>query len=529
MTDLSQLSDAEILAAAKAAPDVSTLSDEELLAAIPQEQQPSTSWNLPSLAQIKAEAPRQLGLMARMPLDAVAALPLAALSGGAAVGNLMRQGAHALWPKNVGTLSAGEAGDNQFDPMRLYQQGMAGLGFPTPNTPLESVNNALGSALAGGAMPMRPMTNVADQVPSNFVSPADKQRVVLAEALRKGQDAGLVTPPAMSNPTVGNVVLNTISGKGAQGQAASTINAPTIQGLAAEHVGLNPDAPLTQTAIRAVRHEAVASYRALSGAGDIGVDHTWGQLLDQLKGEFETGSFNARTESPIISEIKSLDVDHFDTGHAINVIEDLRASSRAAFNSDNGRLGYAYRQLANGLENQISRGLELKSTLGVPGSVTPQAVTAFKQARQLIARTHTIEDAMSGNDQVSMPKLIRAFNNDEPIGGKLGEAVQYAAQFPKAVQAPESFGSAGINHLTDIGIPAVAALSPHPAVMAAGAAFPFGRYAATAYQLSAKGQEAAMPSILKGAGGHPLAATALAQALAGLHRNIFSQPEQPTE
>jgi hypothetical protein len=111
------------------------------------------------------ELGRQLGLTARLPIDAVAAIPLAAADAGIATRNLL-------------------TGSNYDSASTMYDQAMSEV-FPKPETNVEKGVNIAGSAIAGARLPVPGIKNPAPaSVP---MGPAANQaQRVIAEGEKHG-------------------------------------------------------------------------------------------------------------------------------------------------------------------------------------------------------------------------------------------------------------------------------------------------------------------------------------------------------
>jgi hypothetical protein len=501
-------------------------------------QPPATS---DKTAPFGAQAKREAGLLARMPIDALTALPLGIAEGGAGIGNYIRHGITAVAGDNPIT------GGEDYSPMRDYQSLMGRI-FPTPTGFGEKASNIAGSVLSGAGAARLPgaageLAGAALQpslgvktAPANFASLADQKRDALVKALTLAREQGYKIPPFLSNLNLKNWIIGSAGGKAAMPQEASAGNAPVTQQLAARYVGLNPDAEVTPAALAAVRREQSQSYQTIRGAGQLDVDKTFGNLVNRTRGKF-TGmqeSFPGTAASPIIDDLNSFHVGgdpaqpvigSFDASHAIDKIDSLRDSATRYFRSGDKQLGGSYRQLADGLEEQIQRGLEAKAASGTPG-VSPDAVANFRNSRQIIARTHTVEDALTPSNQVSMPAIVRALKGGEPISGSLAQAGRLAADYPKAFQEASQAAGHGVSAL-DMMWPAAAEIAGHvmggePGMGAAvGALWPATRYAARKYALAdlplGLGQGAAIPGNFGGRP-HPALTAALVQALQGEQR-----------
>lgn len=151
---------------------------------------------------------RQVGLAARIPIDAVSAIPLAIADAGIAARNLI-------------------TGSDFESASSMYQNAM-GQVFPTPQTAIEKGVNVVGSAVAGSRLPV-PTTS--QQAPAQFVSRApqvpSQARDVIAEGEKRGVPVFLddvaQSPVARKLGTAAESLpgpLGTGAGRAEQGKAA---------------------------------------------------------------------------------------------------------------------------------------------------------------------------------------------------------------------------------------------------------------------------------------------------------------------
>jgi hypothetical protein len=204
--------------------------------------------------------------------------------------------------------------------------------------------------------------------------------------------------------------------------------------------------------------------------------------------------------SDIVSKV---DQPRFDAGDAIDLTKILRDKASTAFRAGDTGTGQGLREINSAVEDALEKGLQNK------GPEYAGAVSAFRDARQTMAKTFTVENALNpGSGNVVAAKLAAALKKGEPLSGPLKDAAKFAAAFPKAVQEPTT--SMGINHL-DMYAPMSTMLFGHGlAEKAAGLAVPAGRWAARSYLLG-PGQAGALPQVAAPATGR------LPMALAGAY------------
>lgn len=148
---------------------------------------------------------RQLALTARLPIDAVAAIPLAAADAGIAGRNLI-------------------TGSNYESASSMYQTAMSSV-FPTPETGIEKGVNIVGSAVASARLPVPSVPNSAPAVAPVAISNTAQQ------VIREGEKHGVPvffddvarSPFAKKLGTATDSLpgpIGTSAGREAQGKAA---------------------------------------------------------------------------------------------------------------------------------------------------------------------------------------------------------------------------------------------------------------------------------------------------------------------
>jgi hypothetical protein len=378
-----------------------------------------------------------------------------------------------------------------------------------------------GTTLGGTAGPL------ATAAETNFLSPTEQKRQALIETLKKSQDLGLVVPRATTNPTALNQLVETAGSKVGTAQAAAVHNQAVANKAASEYVGLNPDLPLSVDSLKALRNELGQGYQAVRKVGDVATDSDFRKVLNGLQDKYASmhADFPGSTHSPIEKELGALDVQRFGSNTAMDKIIALRDKASAAYRSGESDLGADYKKLATALEDQIDRHISL-----TPG-VSPTTVSNFRNARAAIAKTHTIEDALGPNGDVSIAKLASMKKGGDYMTDEAATLADFGNTFKKAAQSPASIGSPGVNHLeggltllSTLGGSLLGGHAGHGAEgagagAALGMAIPLARRMAIARALSESGQKSAVPALSDGffSTASPKSAAALAQGLAQIN------------
>ena len=262
------------------------------------------------------------------------------------------------------------------------------------------------------------------------------------DVLQAGLDAGYKLPPSTVRPSLANRTLESIAGKAATQQDASINNVEVTNRLARQAIGLPPDAPLTPQATQQVRREAFNSgYAPIERAGRIRTGAQYRKDLNAIVDKY-TGaarSFPGAVRDDVAKVVDGLRVKSFDSGDAIKMTATLREEASRNFRTGDTGLAKAQRDAAKVLEDQIERHLS--------GTGRQAALDGFREARQLMAKTHTVENAlMPGTGNIDASKLAAEFRKSPgKLNGGLLLAAAFANNFKKAVQTPQAVGSPGVS------------------------------------------------------------------------------------
>jgi hypothetical protein len=324
------------------------------------------------------------------------------------------------------------------------------------------------------------------QAPANFQrAPTNVEREFAAT-----RGAGYVVPPSTIKPTMGNVAVESLGGKIATAQTASLRNQEVTNALASRSVGLSPNQPLTPAALKNLRETAGQAYRRLGNVGRITPDLDFYSDISrirsgiaQIQKDFPKANVSAGDE--IESLVKSLQRPGFDSRSGLEYIKDLRKSAVGNLTGQNAAdpakrsLGAAQQQAADALEDMIERQLAQTGNQSL--------VDDFRAARQLIAKTYTVQNALETTGNVNAAKLAQLLRKDKPLSPELTTAARFAGAFPKAAAMPERIGGPGVSALDATMAGAGGALGlalQSPQTAAAALAFPFARYGARNLALS---------------------------------------------
>jgi hypothetical protein len=313
----------------------------------------------------------------------------------------------------------------------------AGTGAATAQTATEMgapAPLAMAAGIAGGALP--------------YGRVATPRQTVAEKEFAAARPEGYVVPPASVRPTVGNIALESVSGKAALQQIASGKNQEVTNRLAAEAVGLPAGEQITKTALERVRKESGKVYEKLKSFGAFSADNDFYSDIAAINAEPQK-LLRAFPNLPLAGAkeinrlVNAINQPNFDSETAVTLISNLRKQATEHFSgaptAKEQALGAAKRKAADAMEALISRRLAQ--------SGDTQLINEFNDARTRIAKTYSIENALELSGNVNAKKLAAQLKADKPLTGGLRTAAQFAGNFPKASVTPETYGSPGVSAL----------------------------------------------------------------------------------
>lgn len=226
----------------------------------------------------------------------------------------------------------------------------------------------------------------------------------LNDTIRSAIEAGYQIPPAMVNPTFVNKTLNSMSGKIATEQLASTANEQVTARLARQALGMADDAPLTQAALEDLRRTAGKPYQELAGLSPMAAYDLEGLKVARNTAKEQFNFYN-RSGNP----------------EALNKARAARAE-------------------ANALESQLE--------LYAQNANMPELVNSLRDARTQIAKSYTVGRAINdASGTIDARVLGRMSEKGVPLSDGLDVAGQFASAFPKVNQSVQQFGAPDVHNL----------------------------------------------------------------------------------
>lgn len=122
-------------------------------------------------------------------------------------------------------------------------------------------------------------------------------------------------------------------------------------------------------------------------------------------------------------KVSGLRVPEFDAGNGLKMSQILRGEATEAYRQGNNALGKAKREAAKAIEDQIERHI---ASFG-DGAGAKDILTNFRQARELIAKTHSVESALvAGTNQVDLRVLAKQLAKGKPLSGDLRKMAAFS-------------------------------------------------------------------------------------------------------
>jgi hypothetical protein len=369
--------------------------------------------------------------------------------------------------QNIGT--AGTAG--------AITSGAAQLANTGTINPAQLANEA-----AAGALLSAPVAAVGAVTTPRQVAPLTQQQQVAQRAIAQG--ASLV--PTEVNPTILNRLLEGVANKPQTKQLTSIKNQEVINAQARKSLGLAPDTPITPQVLNDYRNVKGQAYDALRANPAYYTDRTFIADVNKRIADLQklSNTTDVTAEINVLNGLKQL---RFDGDGLVEQMKRLRfdAEGNLASQSPKDRsLGQAQKFAAKQLEDLAERNLTNFNQ--------PDVMKNFKQARQDIAKSYTIEKALNAaSGDVSGAALGRRAAAGKIVPSELQAIADAAAVFPNSFQNVARVGSAPGPNLTDIGASTAGAVATGNAGFLAGIA---GRPALRAAITSSPFQSRMLPN-----------------------------------
>jgi len=379
-------------------------------------------------------------------------------------------------------------GERPIDERTALEAATMGLGAPAAKAVPEALAAGKGALTAGKDA----LVAIPNAMPNLIKS--DPVPAALTARLH-----GYVLPPQMASEEPGLVsnILAGWSGKIKTAQEASVRNQEVTNDLASAELGVPKGTMLTDNVFNDIRKQAGKAYEAVEKAiPAVDPDESFKDKAASLGGR-DSQAAKYFPELMKNKQIKNLVSELQNAGPAptrawMELTKELRANGNANLKSIGSpkkhALGLAQREAAGMIDDLIDR--RITETAGAdPSKVS--LVKAYRDARQLIAKTYDVEGATNPTTgDVSAWGLGRLADKGKPLSGNLKTIADTALAFPKAVQNSASFGGSEKLSALDFFGTAAALAHGNPSVAAAI----LGRPAARSLLLSRPYQNRMIPT-----------------------------------
>jgi len=298
---------------------------------------------------------------------------------------------------------------------------MLGAAEPTMGDESRVSNMAMGG-LTGLAVPAG--VKIAGALRKD---PAELAREALVNATKdtsteEALKAGYTIPRSMYNASFLTDRLESLAGKAATKQQAGAENQKLTNDLARKYLGLPEDAPLGPDVLEQLRTTAAAPYREVAALPSVQVPTSQSAIL---------GSKQTRSGAEILDELKT-----------------TRDVSRASWKSvNNGTASDANEtiKVAKSADAKISKlETELEDLAKINNN--PDLVKRLNQARQDIAKVHTIDKAMNdATGEVNAQALSNLQNKGVPLTGEAKQIADFANAYPALSRPGAKIPAAGVS------------------------------------------------------------------------------------
>jgi hypothetical protein len=306
------------------------------------------------------------------------------------------------------------------------------------NTGIQSLPMLLGPAAK--ALPGESAGSIAARARTQALNATREARVEAARA------AGLRLTPTDAGGGTLSRILEGLSGEPKLAKLASKKNAPTVNDMIRNDVGMADDVPLSRDALAAIRAEEGANYEFVKSVGRFETDSRYKYDLRKISHSFDTAAkdFAHRSENPLKKTMEGLDVKAMDAASAVEEVKLLRADADKAYRAGDKQLGKAFKDAAGAIDDMLERNM-LKMAVGSDFAGDPvmaMGISRYQAARQRIAKTYAADKALNdatGNIDVAV--YAKALKDGKKLSGPAKQVAEFGQQFPRSLQRTEKLGS----------------------------------------------------------------------------------------
>lgn len=266
----------------------------------------------------------------------------------------------------------------------------------------KAINTVLGGATGAGGQVVANKASgwLANQ--ANALQLLKSQRAPIDATIKEAQEAGYVIPPGQINPSFLNRQLESMGGKIATQQMASSKNQAVTDSLARKAAGLTSDTPITPDTLKAARDIIKQPYIEISNLG-------------------------------LQPKLDALDAARSEANAAWR--EYSRQGTRSALNDYR-----SFSTQAKTIEKEIETDLFKANK--------PDLMQKFRDARVALAKNHDVESALiEGGGTIDARAIARMFQRGDKMTGELKTIGAFANNFGKDIQPPNMMGTPDAHNL----------------------------------------------------------------------------------
>jgi hypothetical protein len=279
---------------------------------------------------------------------------------------------------------------------------------------------------------------------------------------------GATLPPTQVNPSFINKLIEGISGKQQTSQIASVKNQQLINEQARKALNLAPDVEITPQVLQQFRAEKGLAYDALRSNPTYYSDKQFFADLNKETARLQNmKALDVSAELKLLNNLKQMNFNGDELVESIKRLRDsAQTNSSPLANARDKDLGRAQKFAAQQLEALAERNLTNFNQ--------PDVMANFKQARQDIAKSYTIEKALNATTgNVSGADLGNLARKGKIVPAELQTLANAAGAYPTAFQNVARIGSVPGFSPLDIGTAGIAsAAAGNPSVMLSAATRP---------------------------------------------------------
>jgi hypothetical protein len=317
------------------------------------------------------------------------------------------------------------------------------------NTGTINPAQVMNEAAVGGIL-TAPTATVSALTTPRAPAVLDRRQQIAQTAIEQGA----TLPPTQVNPTLLNKLLEGFSGKQQTGQVASIKNQEVVNAQARKALNLPEDTVITPQVLQDFRNVKGQAYDALKANNTYYADKQFFTDINKRTAELQklANTTDVTAELRVLNGLKQM---NFDGVGLVEQMKRLRYDGEgnlASMAPKDRSLGQAQKFAAKQLEDLAERNLQNFNQ--------PDVMSNFKQARQDIAKSYTIEKSLNAvTGDVSGAKLGQRAAAGKIVPNELQALADAAAAYPTAFQNTARIGSVpGISPL-DVGAAGVAAAS----------------------------------------------------------------------